>query len=118
MIGSDDLEFLILAEYVTQYTGVIILSTYILTFFVIYSGLVTGLMSIDSMINVWCLVLCDKRCDNIYRVVFKCIAKGDVVDNYLESIGGTRSRIGSVLSSKGEKSSTKSFNTCQPKTRL
>ena len=69
-------------------------------------------MSIDSMINVWCLVLCDKRYDNIYRAVFKCLAKANTVDEYmrLNSGHGSRSRhgTGSVVSSKRDKSSTKS----------
>ena len=75
----------------TFYTGCIILSTWILTFFVIYSGFITALMSIDSMINVWCLVLCDKRYDKIYRTIFKCMAKGDVLDEYLAKNCGKRS---------------------------
>eukprot|EP01083_Nonionella_stella_P122664 369197_1 len=56
------------------------LSTYILTFFMVFSRLISSVISIDSMVNIWCLTLYDSRCDGLYQNIFKCVSRNDVID--------------------------------------
>eukprot|EP01084_Bolivina_argentea_P118085 209588_1 len=56
-----------------------IMSTWLIMFASTFTsyGVVGG--AVDGMINMWTLVLFDKRYDNIYQKVFKCVARTDLL---------------------------------------
>ena len=59
-------------------TAAMILSTFFCLLAIILpldSAVAAG--SIDSMVNVWCLLMFDKRFDRVYLSVFGCIAKSE-----------------------------------------
>jgi len=55
-------------------------STWSFVAFAVVTDLAFTIASIDSMINLWCLVLFDKRIDWLYRIVFKCCANKHVLE--------------------------------------
>eukprot|EP01084_Bolivina_argentea_P272073 463139_1 len=63
-----------------------IISTWILMFISTFTSVTALAGALDSIINMWTLVLFDTRYDNIYRKVFKCVSRTDLLTvNYLES---------------------------------
>ena len=80
--SSDDKDGTIM--YITRKYLVLIavatISTWSFVVFAVITDLPFTIASIDSMINLWCLVLFDKRLDHIYQIVFKCCLKKHDLD--------------------------------------
>lgn len=83
-------------------TAAIIISTFMCFLGIIMPlGSAVGAGSIDSMINVWCLIMFDKRFNGIYVRIFGCIAKPEW--NNANNVHSNRD-----MNQRGAQSSTKS----------
>merc|ERR1712087_470909 len=74
----------------------ILLVAAILTSYILLAGIALTALSetfggIDTMINTWCLVLFNKKYDDLYRKIFGCCAANKTIKNALpDKSGGTK----------------------------
>ena len=67
--------YYIVRKYVLLLVTIIVSTWMCVLFYIFPTGSVLGAGSIDSMINGWCIVLFDRRYNNIYLKIYGCIAK-------------------------------------------
>eukprot|EP01084_Bolivina_argentea_P118084 209587_1 len=69
-----DFELVYVVRKYAVLSGAAIVSSWCIIFFVMFTSVSFSAVAFDTVMNCWCIALFDKRYDNIYKKIFRCVA--------------------------------------------